>query len=107
MALFGKNKNTKELSTKQSVDLPLILPRITEKAAIQSEFRVYAFNVPLTANKKDIASAVLSQYKIEPEKVRIVSIPAKKVTLKGKKGSTKRGKKAYVYLKEGDKIEFV
>jgi len=34
-----------------------------------------------------------------------VPIRSKEIIVKGKKGRTKGGKKAYVYLKKGEKIE--
>jgi DNA gyrase/topoisomerase IV subunit A len=39
--------------------------------------------------------------------VRIINLPAKKVFVRGKKGVQSSIKKALVYLKKGDKIEFV
>jgi len=44
---------------------------------------------------------------VKPEKVRVAAIPAKKVFVRGKKGVKSGGKKAYVYLKKGDKIELI
>lgn len=83
-------------------------PRITEKATRLSESRVYCFDVALSANKALVMEAIKSLYKVTPRKVTFVNIPAKVVRgRKGGKGTTSRGKKAYVFLKEGDTIEFV
>lgn len=125
MALFGKKKKevvvealaiTKsEQPKKVSVALPenpgavLLRPRLTEKGALLSEGNVYAFNVRPNATKHEIAKAVASAFKVTPVSVRVVRIPRKKTLTRqtGKVGQTKGGKKAYVRLKEGDKIELV
>lgn len=82
----------------------LVRPRVTEKATISAENNVYVFDVALDANKIQIKEAVKHLYKVDPIKVNIVSIPAKKIIYRGKRGVKARGKKAYVYLKDGDKI---
>lgn len=86
----------------------LLRPRITEKAAIAADKNnVYVFEVVKTANKDSIAASVKAQYKVTPVKVRVANIPAKKVFVRGKRGVKSGGKKAYVYLKKGDKIELI
>jgi large subunit ribosomal protein L23 len=86
----------------------LLRPRITEKASQKAtENNVYVFEVPVSANKKEIARAVTDFYKVTALKIAVVPIPRKQVTVRGKKGQTASGKKAYVYLKKGDKIEFI
>lgn len=89
-------------------------PRITEKSGLQAEKAngpegagVYTFEVMAKANKKSIAKAVLEIYKVKAVKVNIVNLPAKKVFSRGKTGRKASVKKAIVYLKKGDKIEFV
>lgn len=80
-------------------------PHITEKAAGGAERGVYVFEVSTTSNKREIAEAVSLFYKVTPVKVRMVAIPSKRITVKGRIGVRKGGKKAYVYLKPGQKIE--
>lgn len=81
-------------------------PRITEKAALVAETKnAYVFEVTAKATKKTIAEAIRGLYKVTPIKVNIVKLPSKKVMTRGKKGSTSEVRKAYVYLKKGDKIE--
>jgi large subunit ribosomal protein L23 len=82
-------------------------PRITEKASMKAESNVYAFEVSTDANKKTVAAAVKALYNVTPVKVAIVKIPAKTVFVRGKMGTKAGGKKAYVYLKKGETIEFV
>jgi large subunit ribosomal protein L23 len=82
-------------------------PRITEKASMKAERNVYAFDVASTATKKTIAMATKELYNVTPVKVRVVTIPSKQVFVRGKWGVKGGGKKAYVYLKKGETIEFV
>ncbi len=80
-------------------------PHVTEKAAASAERGIYVFEVATDANKRDIAKAVELFYKVTPVKVTVVTIPAKIIMVKGRKGVRKAGKKAYVFLKKGEKIE--
>jgi large subunit ribosomal protein L23 len=85
----------------------ILSPRITEKGAVMAEQGVYVFNVAKDANKREIAQAISTLYKVTPREVRVARVPRKQVTTRNtnRKGMTAGGKKAYVYLKEGDKIE--
>lgn len=102
-----KNKKQGKNNIEQSY--VLIRPRITEKATIMAEESVYVFEVNQNATKKEIESAVKHYYNVIPVKVNTVKIPAKKVSSRaqGRYGTKKGGKKAYVYLKKGDKIEII
>lgn len=82
-------------------------PRITEKATNAIEQNVYTFDILDSANKTEIKKAVFALYKVKPVKVNILRVPDKKILLRGKEGTKGGGKKAVVYLKEGDKIEFI
>jgi large subunit ribosomal protein L23 len=82
-------------------------PRITEKASDASAQNVYTFNVAVSANKKEIKKAIFSLYKVKPVKVNVLTVPHKSIMSKGKEGTRGGGKKAIVYLKKEDKIEFV
>ena len=82
-------------------------PRVTEKASNMITQNVYTFNVAGSANKKEIKKAIFSLYKVKPVKINILSIPHKNITSKGKKGIRGGGKKAVVFLKKEDKIEFI
>lgn len=86
-------------------------PRLTEKSAYSAEKKVYVFEVDPRATKKDVSMAVSDLYKVTPKKVNIAKIASKKVTRRKRSGTTSGvksgGKKAFVYLKEGDTIEFV
>ena len=83
----------------------ILKPRITEKASLLVEKNVYAFEISPKANKNDVSKAIEVYYKVNPKKVRIVRNPAKNILVRGKKGIKAGVKKAYVYLKKGDKLE--
>ena len=82
-------------------------PRVTEKASLVAEQNIYTFEVFENANKTEIKKAIFQMYKVKPVKVNIVPITKKEIFVKGKSGTKGGGKKALVYLKAGDKIEFV
>lgn len=85
----------------------LISPRVTEKAARLSDSSAYVFNVAPGAHKAEIAAEIKRIYKVTPRKVTLVAVPRKTVVNRAtnRMGATAAGKKAYVYLKKGDKIE--
>lgn len=86
----------------------LLKPRITEKAALSADkLNVYVFEVLKSSTKKSILASVRDAYGVTPISVRVAKIPSKKVIVRGKRGVKKGGKKAYVYLKKGDKIELM
>jgi len=101
----------KTTTTKKDLTWILKNPVITEKAALQAEGGVDVFEVSKDATKADIAQAVSEIYKVLPVAVNITKTPPKKVVRRkanGVKSGYKTGqKKAYVYLKKGDKIELV
>lgn len=82
-------------------------PRITEKASFSTEQNVYTFDITSSANKTEIKKAIFALYKVKPVKVNVINIPRKNIMSKGKMGVRGGGRKAFVYLKKGDKIEFV
>jgi len=82
-------------------------PRITEKASFNAEKNVYTFDVTPNANKTEIKKAVFALYKVHPVKVNILRVQDKQIMSKGKKGVKSGGKKALVFLKKEDKIEFI
>lgn len=81
-------------------------PRITEKASMHQGVGVYTFDVATSATKTQIAAAIRSTYKVSPAKIRIVQVPSKTTrnVRTGRAGIKTGGKKAYVYLKEGETI---
>ena len=82
-------------------------PRITEKASFAQEQNVYTFDISAGANKTGIKKAIFTLYKVKPVRVNVLSVPKKKVMSGVGVGTKGGGRKALVYLKKGDKIEFV
>lgn len=89
-----------------------VIPRATEKAYGQVTAKnTYVFDVPLTANKQQIADAVAAQFTVEVKGVKTLVQQGKAVRFsRGKNrypGTTKRkdSKKAYVTLVEGSSIQ--
>ncbi len=83
-------------------------PRVTEKANIKAETQnVYTFEINKEFSKRDVREAVEQIYKVVPIKINITNLPAKNVVSRGKKGVQSGVKKAVVFLKKGDKIEFI
>ena len=86
-------------------------PRISEKGyALSENGNTYIFDVPASANKFDVAKAVASQYEVDVTGVRVAGVPGKAVRSYRNRGrrsisSTRSSiRKAYVTLKEGDKL---
>ena len=133
MALFGKNKTEKvaekkivvkkAASTKATVAKPAVLgaktisteaakiivrPHITEKSGALSHVGVYTFEVAKNANSNQISEAIEAIYKVIPVRVSLAPIHSKAKNYRGIPGGrSASGKKAYVYLKKGDSIEFI
>ncbi len=80
---------------------------MTEKASFAAEQNVYSFDIAPSANKTEIKKAIFALYKVHPTKVNVLNIPKKQIMSKGRAGVRGGGRKAMVYLKKGDKIEFI
>ncbi|MEK7069179.1 MAG: 50S ribosomal protein L23 [Patescibacteria group bacterium] len=91
----------------QIIKNPIKSLRITEKGSNVALQNVYTFDVADGANKIEIKKAVFSLYKVKPVKVNILAVPKKIINYRGHPGTRGGGKKAFVYLKKGDKIEFI
>ncbi len=119
MAIFGSKKGKSQGKTKSGrkssgrisdfgrEQMVLLSPRVTEKAAIKSGDNVYSFNIDPRAGKKDVAEAIEVIYGVTPVKINTIKVPRKNVTRRGIKGKKSVGKKAMVFLKKGDSIEFI
>ncbi len=113
-----KKDNTRESTAKESrvvsekvrVFDTIIRPSITEKSSVLSESGVYTFYVRANSTKEMVKDAIEVIYKVVPKKVRISNVSGKprRIRIRGRErefGTQKREKKAYVYLKKGDKIQ--
>ena len=81
-------------------------PIITEKLdRAREKYRQYSFVVDTKANKNDIARAVSTLFKVTVEDVRTTIMRGKIKRVGTSMGKRSNFKKAFVVLKEGDKIE--
>lgn len=130
MALFGKKREKKD-EAQESVkteapkqerpaapqkpaigrDLSSVIlrPRITEKAVRMTEQNIYTFEVRPDASKYDIRDAVREIFGVTPKRVNIVKnkTRSRMSRLRGRTVTERGITKAYVYLKEGDRIDLV
>jgi ribosomal protein L23 len=74
-----------------------------------AEKGAYVFDVHQSSTKPLIVQAIIAKFGVTPEKIRILTIPTKRRQSRttGVIHNTRGGRKAIVYLKKGDKIEFV
>lgn len=83
----------------------ILRPVITEKSTWKKDLnREVCFEVARNANKLEIKQAAEKLFKVKVEKVRIVKKKGKKRRVGRNEGWTKDWKKAYVQLKEGEKM---
>lgn len=102
------NTPTKYVDINEDLSWVLIKPRLTEKAArLGSTDNVYTFNVDQRANKIQIKKAIQQYHKVTPLKVNIIVNNPRPRSFRGKKGTMAGFKKAMVFLKKGDTIDFV
>ena len=82
-------------------------PIITEKVMrLREKKNIVAFEVDISANKKEIKEAVEKIFKVKVKKVRTLIVRGKKVRRGWTEGKRSNWKKAYVELQEGDRIEY-
>jgi large subunit ribosomal protein L23 len=90
----------------------VLKPRMSEKSYMLSQVsRTYVIEVPGSASKDLIAKAVTAQFNVAVETVNVMNIKgkAKRTVRKGGRptmGKRSDFKKAYVTLKEGNKLPF-
>ena len=89
----------------------VIKPKVSEKTYTLSEERgTYVFEVPKGIGKSEVAKAVAAQYAVGVVRVRIASTPGKSLRSYRRRGRVTHSgfrsgiRKAYVTLKEGDKL---
>jgi len=95
------------------MDKQMVLkPRMSEKTfGLSQTGNVYVFTVPESANKQSVAAAVVAQFGVSVTNVNIVNVKGKQKRTVRKRARPVMGqrsdlKKAYVTLKEGDKLPF-
>lgn len=86
----------------------LLYPVITEKATfMEGDNNCYSFEIDRRANKISVKKAIKEIYNFSPIKVNIIKTKGKKIRYGRSHGKTKNRKRALVFLKKGDQIEFV
>src|SRR3989344_7496830 len=104
------NKENATLSgfSDNSANSSILRPRITEKSGDASQkLNAYTFEISRSTSKNEVAKAIKELYKVTPLRINVINLPRKRILSRGKKGWSGGVKKAVVYLKEGDKIEFI
>jgi large subunit ribosomal protein L23 len=80
-------------------------PIITEKATMASEANAVVFEVAMGANKPQIKDAVENLFNVKVKAVNTTITKGKTKVFRGRKGTRKDVKKAYVTLEEGNTID--
>jgi large subunit ribosomal protein L23 len=81
-------------------------PWVTEKSGMMGEQHKYVFLVKGNATKPEVKKAVKEIYKVDVVAVNVVNRPPKRKRFGGRLKGTQEGyRKAYVTLKEGQKID--
>jgi large subunit ribosomal protein L23 len=82
-------------------------PLLTEKGTIQrDEDNVYLFEVDRRATKEEVRSAIEKIFEVHVVDVNTLIVRGKNRRVKTHTGKMRNYKKAYVRLREGDKIDF-
>ena len=81
-------------------------PLVTEKGSLLGEKNQILFRVKRDANKIEVKQAVETLFKVKVMKVRLTRYLGKIKRVGRSSGRLPEWKKAYVTLKEGDKIDF-
>lgn len=94
------------------MDKQMVLkPRMSEKTFGLSQSNVYVFTVPASATKQSVTTAVATQFGVTVTNVNMTNVKGKQKRTVRKRtrpvmGKQSDFKKAFVTLKEGDKLPF-
>ena len=83
----------------------LLAPLVTEKAAHLADAGVYAFLVPVTANRVAVGQAFRELYKVTPVKVNIIRVHGKEHRFSGVTSRQSDWKKALIAVPKGTRID--
>ena len=82
-------------------------PILTEKVMrLREKKNIVAFEVDINANKREIKEAVEKIFNVKVKKVRTLIVRGKKVRRGWTEGKRANWKKAYIELKEGERIDY-
>jgi len=81
---------------------------MTEKGTLNTEGggNVYTFVVSSGAGKAEIREEIMHRYGVKPRMVHIIRVKPKTISARGREGQKPGFKKAVVYLRAGEKIEY-
>jgi large subunit ribosomal protein L23 len=103
---MAAKKTTTEVGKIANAEAKLIIvPRVTEKASMQSNQNAFTFVVRGDATKLSIRDEIKKEYKVTPKAINITNIPRQWTFIRGKLGHKQGYKKAIVFLKKGDTIK--
>ena len=77
----------------------------TEKTHKLQESNVYVFLFPKATKQEEIKKLIEKQYAVKIDDVRVVNLPRKEKSFRGKQGVLTQYKKAYIKVARGMKIE--
>lgn len=84
----------------------LVKPVFTEKSTDRyAQFKEYTFEVHPEASKPEIRQAIESLFEVKVEKIRTMQQRAKRKVVGRNQGVSRRWKKAYIRLREGDSLD--
>lgn len=100
---------TRQPLVRKNVTAAIVKPRITEKTAILGDKNVYTFEIKKGATKFDVRDAIKALYNVTPVRINIVNKqPRHSMSRSRGRDMMESGlRKAYVFLKKGDRIELV
>ncbi len=86
----------------------IVRPLITEKAtSLKESGNQYVFQVSISANKYQITNAVEKIFKVQVTDIKTCRFRGKQRRVGKSIGKRPNWKKAYVTLKEGDRLQFI
>lgn len=82
----------------------ILTPKISEKAMFMAERGIYIFEVPMDANKIEVAKAIEAAFKVNVTDVNMIVAKGKVKRFRGFLGRERDVKKAMIKLKAGQSI---
>ncbi len=85
-------------------DKIILRPIVSEKCTLLQGGNVYCFEVHPEATKHDIKNVFKKVYSVQITEVNVINIKGKVKRKRFKEGKRKDWKKAYIKLKQGEKL---
>ncbi|MDP3964374.1 MAG: 50S ribosomal protein L23 [bacterium] len=100
-----KSPSAKAMPKHVRPDRFVVRPIVTEKSTGLQQLNKYVFEVPVSANRIEVAKSVHALYGVTPVKVHMMVRKGKNVTYGRTAGRTKDWKRAIVTLRAGESIQ--